>query len=211
MSDNYSDGAAVPAWKERKNLLLAGAVGLAVLLVGGYFVLSGGGSSDSYEPIPSAASAAKANGGSGTAASPSASSTAVPTVLPAVYDEDVYGDPFQNIYPPKATAAPTTAAAVSAPIVDVPVTTDTAGAAPVDEAKGTGETVSVKLVKVVDDDTVTVRVNGSKDNSTFNKGTEFGGYFTLTSTRADEDEATFTFGDGSPFTLSEGQTKKFVV
>ena len=114
--NNVSDGAAaVPAWQERKNLLLAGAVGLAVVLVAGYFLLFSGSSEESYEPIPSAAQAAAAKGGAGAKGAPAASAAPVAkptsTVVPVVYDEDVFGNPFKPFYPP----APTGSGAAAAP------------------------------------------------------------------------------------------------
>lgn len=218
MSDlnaSYDDGT-VPAWRERKNLILGGLVGAAVLLLAGYFLLFSGTPSEDLGPVVSAQS--QTGGG---APAPSASASASPTgasTLPAVFEEDIYGDPFAPLYPPAPVPKASTVSVDTGSSTTTGSTTTNGsgtGSTPTTPAavptKPKSTTASVKLVDVVDDNTVIVMVNGSKDESTYNIGTEFGGYFALISTRADEGEATFSFGDGSPFTLTTGQTKKFVV
>ena len=208
MSDvnTTSDGAAAPAWRERKNLLLGGAIGAAVLLLAGYFLVFSGGSSDEeFGAIPSAANRIGAG-----AASPSASASPTgASTVPAVYDEDIYGDPFKPMYPAAPDPATSTAAAAAA--------APAGGGAPAAPQSQPSEyrppatakaSTSLRLIRVVDEDTVVVAVDGSKYESVYNIGTAFG-VFVLVSTRPDESEATFNYGDGTPFTMSEGETQKF--
>ena len=207
-----SDGAAAPAWRERKNLLLGGAVGFALLLLAAYFlVFSGGSSSEDTGLVVSGKDRIASNGGPAAkpSASASASSTAA-TTLPATFDEDIYGDPFAPLYPAAPTAAPSTEAP-AAPVVPVggaPV--DTSNAAPVEEpapANTARTTTSLRLIRVVDQETVIVATDGSKSQNVFKIGVAFGN-FVLVGTRPDEDEATFKYGDAL-FTMTENETRKF--
>ena len=216
-SAGHDPGAdAGPPWRERKNLMIAGAVGVAAVVgLLGYFVVFAGGSS---------------SGGGGLVAGAhhnalgAVATTSAPATLPPVYQADPYGNPFKAIY----AAAPTVAATGSV-VVAPPVSSSTAGtgsstgnggvvvppastptATPAPTRKPTTKTTTIKLISVVDADTVVVSVNGGASTSQ-DVNQVFGGVFSLMSTRVGENEATFKYGDGSPFTLIVGQTKKFVV
>lgn len=218
MSDpivNGADGQSAPSWRERQNVLLAGAVALAVVLgIGAYFLVFAGSSED----VPSGPVASAAGNSTAAQVDPSATPTAAST-LPAAFEGDPYGNPFEPLYPAAPTEAPPSDA--PAPSTDlgaaggggavdggaVPNPAPPGEPAPVETTK---ESVTVKLVKIVDIDTVTVSVNGQKAYAV-DRGVVFADVFSLENTRPDEGEATFNYGDGEQFGLYEGQVKKIVV
>lgn len=213
MSDlDASATDALPAWRERKNLLLAGAVGVAILLLGGYFLLSGGSSDEDLGPVPSAA-----NRGGNPVATAAPTPTPVAT-LPEESNDDVFNDPFAPIYPARATAA-----AAPAPSIEPAVQTDTGNGAtttggvsvpvpqaPVvtaDPAPTKKKVTTLQLVRVPSATSAVVRVNGGPEQAV-SVDTSFGTYFVLTGTLPDENTASFTYGSVE-FDLSKGETRKF--
>jgi hypothetical protein len=202
---------AVPAWREKRGQVALAVLGAVVVLgAGGYFLLSAGGGDDGGggEVVPGARNAVP---GASAPVDPSASA-APTTTMPATYDEDPGRNPFAVLYAPLPVETPdevsVPAPVASAPAANVPVGTN---AAPVTNPPAvTTQTVRLKLVKVIDDDTARVSIDGGPAE-TVEQGVVFAEVFELANTRVDEDEASFRFGDGEQVTLVVGDTKSFVV
>jgi hypothetical protein len=207
-----SASSDVPAWQERRNQIALAALGaIAVVGLGVYFLLIAGGSDEDLGPVASP----RSNGGtvvSSPAATASPSAPAVGTKVPAAFEGDTGRDPFAVLYPPLPSAPATSQAATP---VTVGVGSGAPGgenpaSAPVVDPVVTTESVKLKLVRIVNDDTAIVRIDG-RSSETVTSGEMFGEVFEMSSTRVDDGEATFKFGDGERFTLAEGDSKTVVV
>lgn len=197
----------------RRNLLLGGALGVAVLGAAGFLFLGGGGAEDEAFVVPSSRQAA---------AAPQAAAPAPVEVVPAAATEQIGRNPFKPRYvEPKAVAAPAapaqptaqpTVAPTSLPLPQQPVQVVVAQPAPT-QAPAEYPITFVSTSEAGGAKTYTWRLDGAKETVTVLQGQRFGKYgelvvLTTATSETGALEAVLQVGDSSPVRVKLDETIK---